>query len=49
MFTPGRAALERAPEQLLEMVPILGHVIEVRPVEFARGRRVEQQTVHVGT
>ena len=42
-----RAACERAPDHPLDMVAVAGHVVEVRPVELARGRRIEQQTVHV--
>ena len=31
------------------MIAVAGHVVEVRPIELARWRRVEQQTVHVGS
>ena len=41
------AAPERAPDHPLDVVAVAGHVVEVRPVELARGRRIEQQTVHV--
>ena len=34
---------------LLDVIAVAGHVVEVRPVELARGRRIEQQTVHVGS
>ena len=44
---PSRAALKRAPDHPLDVVAVAGHVVEVRPVELARGRRIEQQTVHV--
>ena len=46
---PRGAALERAPDHPLDMVAVAGHVVEVRPVELARGRRIEQQTLHVGS
>jgi len=31
------------------VVAVAGHVVEVRPFELARGRRVEEQPVHVGS
>ena len=47
MFTPRGAACERAPDHSLDVITVAGHVVEVRPVELARGRRVEEQAVHV--
>ena len=46
---PWGAALERAPDHPLDVVAVAGHVVEVRPFELACGRRIEQQTVHVGS
>ena len=45
----GGAARERALDHPLDVVAVTGHVVEVRPIELARGRRVEEQTVHVGS
>ena len=46
---PRGAACERALDHPLDVVAVAGHVVEVRPVELARGRRVEEQAVHVGS
>ena len=46
---PRGAACERAPDHPLDVIAVAGHVVEVRPVELARGRRVEEQAVHVGS
>ena len=43
------AACERARNHPLDVVAVAGHVVEVRPFELARGRRVEEQAVHVGS
>ena len=39
MLTPG-APLASA---------VAGHVVEVRPFELARGRRIQEQAVHLGS
>ena len=44
---PRGATPECALDHPLDVVAVAGHVVEVRPVELARGRRIEQQTVHV--
>ena len=46
---PSRATRERAPDHPLDVIAVAGHVVEVRPLELARGRRVEEQPVHVGS
>ena len=45
---PRGAACERAGDHSLDVIAVAGHVVEVRPVELARGCRVEEQAVHVG-
>ena len=44
-----RPAVQRALQQPLDMVAVAGHMVEIRPVELARARGIEEQAVHVGS